>query len=289
MTYFRFIGRELGRNLRRGGKTLVLSAISLTLLLLLFNLAWITLLSTNNAYTKLYEQFNVEVFLDETLTDSTVATISDYLTQLPGIMSVQYVSKDDARAQLEQMVGVDLLIGYDSLNPLPHSFLLSFQPESVSVKLMSRLEIQLRQSTQNSTITYSKEWLEATESNQAFVRRFSVFLAGFILFAIAANSSNTIRLAAKSRASGFQELFILGASRSQVAVPYIIEGFLLAGISAAMSWVVVHYVTRDVVIPFIELTEPAIGQKLIATALVALLGGLSALLGIRGMLKYYER
>ena len=128
MTRISFILKELIRNLIRHPGTAFASFLSLTLILLLFDLFWLASGTSREFYRDLLSDLEMEVFVSEETPDSLITSLESKIISTEGVKIVQFISRDSARVRLEKLVGGDLLAGYEETNPLPRSFTLTIWP-----------------------------------------------------------------------------------------------------------------------------------------------------------------
>lgn len=285
MTRINHILRELGRNLKRHPGTVFGSLLSLTMLLLLFDLFWVAGRTSELFYDNLLAELRVEVFLPEEYPDSGVSDLQNSMLSLPEVYSAEFVSKDMARMELERLVGIDLLIGYDSTNPLPRSMLIEVEPEYASVDDLDRLSEQLRQMCGGGEVHYSRDWLERTESTRSLMLRAGFLLGGLIMLTTILNSANNIRLMARARALGLRQMMLLGAGRIMTSLPFLIEGFLIAVVSAALGWAAILYGKERISFSQFELVYPGDDQIILFCLVMGVIGMVSGYVGIRRLLK----
>ncbi|MDZ4723703.1 MAG: permease-like cell division protein FtsX [candidate division Zixibacteria bacterium] len=281
-----YIGKELGRTISRSPLTAIVSLLSLALLLLLFDLFWVTARTSHKAYDSLITTLKMEIYLSEEVPDSTIDQMHQSLVDMQAVRLVEYFSKDRARMELTELAGVDLLVGYDTLNPLPRSFLLSLEPDHVTSNALTGLEEQLRMTAQYTEIIYDNEWLKEAESSKSYILKVGLVLGSLILLTALFNTANSIRLMARARATGIHQMLLLGASRTFVSLPFILEGLLLSGLSAILSWLAVLYAKKHVSLPQIEIILPSFQEIALFCLAVALLGAVSGFLGVRKLLRY---
>ncbi|HUV31805.1 MAG TPA: permease-like cell division protein FtsX [Acidobacteriota bacterium] len=285
MTRIARVLTELARNLRRYPGTALGSLLSLLLLFLLFDLFWIASVTSDRFYRDLLSEIRMEVFLDEGVADSSITGLSRSIMSLEEVSAADYVSKESARDELARLVGIDLLVGYDSANPLPRSFVLTIEPMYLNTQDMATLETELARLTGSGEIQYSRHWLEKAETTRSLILRIGLALGALIILTTLISSANNIRLMARTKAVGFRQMLLLGAGRLFIAFPFVLEGFLLAGLSAAAGWALIFYGRGKVVFTQFELVFPAGDEVVIYCLIIALLGSLSGYLGVRKLLK----
>ncbi|MEA3297305.1 MAG: hypothetical protein U9R56_05525, partial [candidate division Zixibacteria bacterium] len=87
------------------------------------------------------------------------------------------------------------------------------------------------------------------------------------------------------RSTGLQRMRILGAGRLFLALPFLLEGLLIGGFSAASGWLLILYAREKVAFTRFEVIIPSLEDIAVYCAAAALLGLISAYLGIRKMLR----
>jgi len=277
--------RELGRNLRRNLGTAVASLLSLTLLFLLFDLFWIAAGTADRFYHDLLSDLRVEVFVDETIPDSSITQVSDRLITIDGVLDFEYISREQARQRLAEMVGTDLLVGYDDTNPLPRSYVLTVENSYLNAASLSRLEQAVRAIDGLSEIHYSREWLDKAESARAIILQIGLVLGALIVAGAVLGSANNIRLMTRARAVGFRQMLLQGAGRLFIAFPFVVESFLISGLAAVLGWALVFYGRTRVGFAQIDIIFPPDNDVILFCIVVAVLGAISGYLGLRKMLR----
>lgn len=285
MTRGRFVLKESAKAILRHPGVALGSLLSLTLIFLLFNIFWVTALSTDRFYADLLQQLRMEVFIAESVADSSVTTLTNRVQSIGGVASLQQITKEQAREELARMVGLDLLVGYDSLNPLPRSLVLTLKPEALNAAEMLHIEQQITAMDGVEDVLYSREWLVKAEHTRSVVSTVGWGIGLIILLTAVITSSNSIRLMTRARGMGFHQMILMGAGKLFVAAPFLLEGFLLAGLSALFGWVVVWYAHANFEFTQFPVVLPTGMLILYFCLAAALLGAISGLLGVRKLLK----
>ena len=277
--------RELGRNLRRNAGTALASLLSLTLLFLLFDLFWITAGTSDRFYRDLMSELRVEIFLEESLADSSVTGLSNRLIDVDGILDFEYISREQARQRLADMVGTDLLVGYDSTNPLPRSYILLVEEPFLNTSGLTAMENELRAIEGIGEVHYSRDWLHKAERAKSIILQIGLALGALILAAALVGSANNIRLMTRARAVGFRQMLLQGSGRLFIAFPFLIESFLISGLSAVLGWGLIYYGRTQVGFARIDIVFPARDEIILFCVGLAILGAISSYLGLRRQLK----
>ena len=280
-----YFAGELWRNLRRNVGTALASLLSLTLLFLLFDLFWIAAGTADKFYRDLLSELRLEVFVDESVPDDRLTEVSERLTGIEGVLDFQYISRDEARSRLADMVGTDLLVGYDESNPLPRSYVLTIHEDFLKPEALTRIEEALRGVDGLSEIHYSREWLEKAEGTRAIILQLGFALGALIVAAALVGSANNIRLMTRAQAVGFRQMLLLGAGRLFVAQPYLAQSLLISGLAAMLGWALIVYGRTRISFAQIEIVSPSVTEIALFCAGMALLGAVSGYLGLRKMLR----
>lgn len=285
MTKLMFVLKELFRNIFRNLATTLTALFSMTLLLILLDLFWVGLETTDKFYAELLSELNMEMYISESATDSTVTEIKNMLSANEAISSITYISKDLARAQLSELIGVDLLVGYDSLNPLPRSFVLSFNDQHLNMEYLTSLEQDLLSNKNITEVFFNKRWLEKAESTRLVIWNLGLVLGIVVLLTVLFNFANNMRLTARTRATGMNQMRLLGAGKMLLALPYLLEGIIIGALSAGLGWFIIFYWKDKINFTMFEIIYPELNHILIFCGISAVLGFMSGYLGIRKLLK----
>ncbi|MCP4684867.1 MAG: hypothetical protein GY867_05390 [bacterium] len=279
------IAREFGRNLRRNPGTAFASILSLTLLFLLFDLFWLAAGTSDRFYQDLLSGIRVEVFVEEPVADSSVAPIKEGLENIEGVFKAEYVSRGLARERLTGLVGADLLVGYDETNPLPRSFVLTVEQDYLRTAALEEVERHVRAIEGAGEVHYSRVWLAKAENTKSIFLQVGLALGALILATALVSSTNNIRLMTRARAVGFRQMLLLGAGRLFISLPFIVEGFLIGGLSAALGWGIIFYGRTKITFSRIEIIFPSQDDIIMFCLVTALLGAISGYFGLRKLLR----
>lgn len=285
MTRILHIVREFFRNLGRNPFTALSSLLSLALLFLLFDLFWIAAGTSEQFYRNLIAQVRLEAYVAESVPDSTMANLALEVRTTPGVANVVTITRDSARSRLADMVGADLLVGYDADNPLPRSFMITLEDAALNAVEMERIETGLMGIVGIEAVAYSRDWLIKAEETKRLMWQVGLVLGILIIAAAVISSANNIRLMTRARAVGFRQMLLLGAGKIFISLPFVIEGFLVSGLAAAIGWGVIWYEKSRIALSQIEIIYPNSEDILYYCLAAAVLGALSGFLGLRRQLK----
>jgi cell division transport system permease protein len=276
--------KEFARNVYRYPFTALGSLLSLTLLFLLFDLYWIGAGTFDRLYDRLLSDLQMEVFVAEDVTEAQIPELRQKIAEVEGISAIQYISKEQARELMMASVGMDLLAGYDTTNPLPRSFILDFDTDYLNTGAMERISSRIRSMPAVVDSYYDNAWLSKTERTRSVVLQFGMALGILILVTALISSVNNIRLMTRARSEGLAQMRLLGASRTFLFAPMFLEGFIIGSVSAAFGWLLLLYARQQVSFTQFELTFPDTWQIVAFCLATGVLGVIGGYFGVRRLL-----
>ena len=256
------------------------SILALTLLFLLFNLVWVATLSTSNYYAFVISDLDIEAFLDDSVPDSTIFVLVDSLGKLDGIDSVEYISKDEARSRLTDLMGMDLIEGFEA-NPLPRSLVLSFKENFLTSKELEKFRTELQRMQGITEIFYAQQWLEKAEETRRLITAIVIFLAAIIILTATLNLIQAVRISMRNDWSEILQLRLMGAGETFTSSPYLLEGVVMAAIAAVASWIIIDYSIPYLSIREIALVYPEIEHRILSYFAAAGIGLIAGFIGVR--------
>lgn len=256
------------------------SILSLFLLFLLFDLVWITSLTVNTFYDKIISEIDIEVFLEDAIPDSTISVITEAISSLDGVDSIIYISRDDASRKLEDMMGVNLLEGFED-NPLPRSIIISFEPNYLNSDNLDMLNRDLNRMAGVTDIYYPSRWLIKAEYTKLIVSDILIVLGFVIAIAVILNLLHFIVLSARTRTEELVQLRLLGAGSGFLVMPYVLEGIFYTLIASVLGWFVILYAVDLFSFRNIEIILPVINERFYFCLIGSVIGLVGGYLGIR--------
>lgn len=234
-----------------------------------------------------YLQSDVE--MDEArLIASRVATVE-------GVQRVSLVTPEEALSRFRQTPGADALLeGLDS-NPLPASLEISLLPEHRTQQGVRRVEQALDGLPGISGLSQGQEWVDGYTRATALLRFIAVGLGAVLAVSALMIVANTIRLALYSRDDELEILSLVGASRTFIRVPFLLEG-TIQGLAGGLLAALLLYVAFELFAPqiqfglsfFLGTAKPRFFEwvellsLVLAGAALGVMGSAAALFGWRG-------
>jgi cell division transport system permease protein len=271
---FFLLGKSLG-DIGRRPIAAFGALLSLLLLFLLFDIVWISSLSSRKYYDNLVSGIDIEVFIDDSLPDSSFMATQMAISKFEGVERVDLITKDDARTLLVDIMGVDLLNGLEG-NPLPRSLVVTFRENFLNNRALGNYRKRMMEFEGVSQIFYAQHLLEKAENARMIISNIVIYLGGAILLAAVLNLVNSIRLSARAREFEITQLRLMGASRFFLLFPFILEGFLFSFLASMSGWILLQYGTDYFAFKGIEIMFPSIPEIVffcLAASVTGIIGG----------------
>ena len=224
------------------------------------------------------------------------ARLAEVVETVEGVESVRVVSKQEAMERFRAGVGRGgaLLDGLGE-NPLPASLEITLVPERRSPAGMAVVVEALTGLPGIDELASGQDWVEGYLRFVALIRGLAFGLGAILVLATLLIVANTIRLAFYARRDELDILALVGASRTFVRVPFLLEG-TVQGFAGGLLALLVVWGTYELVLPEVRSgLELLVGRAELhffsgaqaaglvgAGAGLGLLGAITALAGWRG-------
>jgi len=280
------------RGIRNASTTSSLATLTIAIVLVLVGSA--SLLVGN--MTGILDEFGAEIqltaYLEATTSQADQRLLAERIAGAPGVDHVDVVTKEEALERFERIAGgPELLAGLDE-NPLPASLEIHLLPESRTAEAIGILESSVDGLPGIDEIAQGQEWIEGYSRAVALVRAGALGISIVLGMAALLIVANTIRLAVYARRDELEILALVGASRTFVRVPFMLEG-TLQGLLGGLIALLAVYGAYEMLLPQLRFgLELVVGRaelrffttaeaiRLVASgAGLGLLGSITALIG----------
>jgi cell division transport system permease protein len=152
------------------------------------------------------------------------------------VTSYEYVSKDEAMQRFKAMFA-DLAPTADSLetNPFPASYEVRLNSAAAAPAQVDALVDKLRESQGVAEVRYDRQWLDRLLRVVRIVRAAGLVLGILLTAAASLTVANVVRLALFARRDELEIMQLVGAPRTYIRGPFIMEGVLQGGIGAFLA------------------------------------------------------
>jgi cell division transport system permease protein len=184
----------------------------------------------------LQDDIKIMVYLDDRAVAETVAEVEQQLRSDRAVSALHFVSKEQALGEFKAQFPSDshLLEGLGQ-NPLPASFVVTLSPPFRSPVAIKRWAERIGGLAGVAKVDYNQDWIDALSTVIRSIELVAIGI-GLILSAAAVTIiANTIRLTLFARRDEIAILQLIGATKTFIRIPYLLEGAVLGGLGSAIS------------------------------------------------------
>jgi cell division transport system permease protein len=184
----------------------------------------------------LQDDIKIMVYLDDRAVAATVAELEQQLRSDRAVSALHFVSKEQALGEFKAQFPSDshLLEGLGQ-NPLPASFVVTLSPPFRSPVAIKRWAERIGGLAGVAKVDYNQDWIDALSTVIRSIELVAISI-GLILSAAAVTIiANTIRLTLFARRDEIAILQLIGATKTFIRIPYLLEGAVLGGLGSAIS------------------------------------------------------
>jgi len=209
-------------------------------------------------------QGRVEAFLKEDRGDVALEALAASARSIPGVSSVEVVTKDRARELFVQEFGPEMLRSVEG-NPLPASVRVRLSgapgPQEVTALATRLAQFESIESVQTPQADLA-ELRELTTWAGRVALLAGILLAG-VVFGVVRNS---VQLSLRARDRLIDNMRILGADRFQIEAPFAAEGLFQGFLGGLFAWLV-PWALLKAAAPWIPLNLPTSADVLLPAGL----------------------
>ncbi len=234
MDKFLFLIGEGFKNLWRFKLSTLTSIISVFFTLYLIGILFTVGDNSQKIMMYLRSKYKIEVFFKQEVSDEQARELTDSIQKIPGIKSATLIVRSDAARIFEQQFGENILSILDS-NPLPASCVINISRLATSAVDIDNIIAQVDAIDGVDEITFQGRLIRRLERYYEIIYQAIVVAAAAILLVTILIISNTIKLTFYIRADLVNALQLVGASRTFIKIPFLIDGILQGLIGAILA------------------------------------------------------
>ncbi len=231
-----YLLRETLLGLRRGGWMNWAAVSTVAVLLLLFGIGLQGSWQLGEFFNRYGNQLEVSAYLN---TGIAAKDLQPTIQKFPNVNKVTTVSKEEAWASLSKELGIsDLKATTQQLSGNPLVDELRVQANSPSA--VPQLAEALKKVNGVETVQYVGEVVQqVTELNQN-LRWISFGVIGFLTLSSIAVITTTLRLVIAARSQEIEVMRLVGATRTTIYLPFLLQGIAFGIAGAAIAWVFIQ-------------------------------------------------
>ena len=242
------MGNSESKIMRRRLRNAYLSSIiSISLVLLLVGIASLLLVNARAISDYFKENMQVSVMMKQSVTESDALRYKDELDKEDFIRSSVFVSREQGRREMEEMLGEDFLSVFETA-PIPVSIDITLNAEYVSADSIEVVKTHIMKSPKVEEVVYQRSLIDTLNANLSKISMvLSVFIA-LLLFISFVLINNTVRLNVFARRFTIHTMKLVGATKSFIRAPFMVQSLfqgVFAAFVAIIAIVVMLYFIRS--------------------------------------------
>ena len=217
---------------RRLANAYLSSVISISLVLLLVGVASMLLVNANSVSDYFKENMQVSVMMKDNVTEDKALSFCETLKKARYIKTTTYISKEQGQMELADQLGEDFLDIFET-SPIPASIEITLEAAYVSSDSLEVVKAEISKSSLVAEVNYQGSLVDALNANLSKISLVLGFFIALMLFISFVLINNTVRLSVFSRRFTIHTMKLVGATRSFIRAPFLIQaGF--QGVFSAM-------------------------------------------------------
>lgn len=237
----------------------ILSIFTVASSLLIITLIAFFLYNVEVVANHLPERFSIVAYLKDNISKEETQNIIDTLKKRGDVVSVKYISKEDALKDLKQTLKDTsyILEGLDE-NPLSSSIEIKLQRDLVSSSSVRKISEEIKKISGIDDVYYGEKIAEAIHMLKKSLQNMSIIIFLTISTGVIFVTYSTVKILFYRKREEIEIIKLLGATKGFIRMPFIVEGgaigFLggvLGTIGALLFYFAITY-RLSVVIPLLK-------------------------------------
>ncbi|MFC1559034.1 cell division protein FtsX [Gemmatimonadota bacterium] len=275
---------EAFRSMRRVPLMTTVSVSTIALSLMVFGLFMVVTYNVRGALLEVQAKVDVEAYLEEDIEGEALSLLRAEIATIPGVESVRYISKENARERFAAEYG-DTLLALLSENPLPASLLVTLIESQRTGSGAETVAAGITSMEGVNEVVWGRSWADRLDRLILALTALSILIGLVVSLASVFVISNTVKLTVWARRDAIEIMKLVGATDGFVKLPFFIEGtiqgFAGAGFALLILFGIYGYVQPGLA-GVVFLPTGVCGAML---AMGAALGGIGSQVSIKQFLE----
>ena len=218
-------------NVFKNKKSTASSLVIMCATMLVFGLFFVIGENVNAFVKEVADAQEIRVIIQNSATDEQIEQIGKEILAIEGVKNAEYVSKEDALDSMKEMIGEELIEGYEQRN----IFSVAYNVTLTDLELNDEVQAKILEIENVKKIVSSNQVIAQVIS----LARGARIITGVILVILIAVSisiiSNTIKLTVHARRKEISIMKYVGATNSFIRWPFVVEGVLIGVLAGILS------------------------------------------------------
>ena len=229
-----YIIREGIIGIKRARMPFMISVFSVTIALLVVGIGVLAVDNSLHFIGQFQADYDLEIFMENEASPNQKHDLAEIIRNYPGILRMDYLSKEDAAALYNAEFGEDVLSLLDD-NPLPSSFRITFEEGHRSAEYIMTFIQNMNELDGVDEVIFKKDLYTRIQGIMQLVYTVATVTLFLIILSTVFLTANNLRLMILARYDFIQTVRLLGASDFLVKAPFFLEGGILGFMGASFS------------------------------------------------------
>ncbi|PKL51913.1 MAG: hypothetical protein CVV37_04000 [Nitrospira bacterium HGW-Nitrospira-1] len=214
----------------------LLSVMTIAAALLIISVSFFVLYNIDIATKKLPEKFSMAVYLDNNLPKDRLDTIMDSFKKNKAVLSIRYISKDEAMKELKASLKNSdyILEGLDE-NPLPDSIEIKLRTNEVETETARQLAGEALKIKGVTEVDYGEKFLSTLNTIKKGFKVIGLVLVAVLSAGVIFVCYSTVKILFYRRTEEIETCKLLGATKGFIRMPFLIEGAVIGACGGLLS------------------------------------------------------
>lgn len=216
-----------------------LSIISITMVLLMLGIVSLMLFNAKKLSDYAKKNIGFTVFIENNTKPAEINRLENALQIAYYSVSAEFVSKKEAAFIMQEELGKDFtkVLGYNSL---PNSIEVKLKPEYTAPDSIAKIKTRLKRFSFIKDVYYQPSLVSFINSNVRKMGIVGITISVFLLLIAINLINNTVRLSIFSKRLHIRTAQLVGATKSYIRKPFIIQNIFSGILSAALSSLILN-------------------------------------------------
>jgi len=208
--------------------------VSVSLVLFLLGILGLVLINARELSDYFRESLSFSIMLDDAAKEADIRMLQKDLDAKPYVKSTKYVSKEEAAAKMKEELGEDF-ISFLGDNPLPPTIDVYLVSDYTSSDNVAKIEKYIYLYPFVKDVLYPESLLILINENVRKISLFLLVISAFLFLIALTIINNTIRLSIYSKRFLIRTMQLVGATRSFIRRPFIMQSAFYGLLSALIA------------------------------------------------------
>ena len=260
----------------------LLSVMTIAAGLLIISISFIALYNIDIATKKLPEKFSLTVYLNNNMQRDEVNSVIDALRKKKAVLSVRYISKDEAMKELKSSLrNSDYILEGLEENPLPDSLEIKLKQDDTEAETAQKLAGEALKIKGIAEVDYGEKFLYALDTIKKGFQRIGLIFVAVLSAGIIFVCYSTVKILFYRRSEEIETFKLLGATKGFIRTPFIIEGAVIGVCGGLLSLLGCFFFYYTVLLR-LSISMPIFKAVLFPSNLLLALPVIGMLLGLTG-------